>query len=413
MDLRGLFPILRHGAFYRLVRPLVCLYVRKDRNPPFRLWVDFLCRLLGRAYGKEGRTIWVNAFFPVEIVYAMGACPFIPEIHASLVAYFNLSRRPIELGGVSLSTDICSFFRCAMGLLEDGILPKPDIVLSSSHLCDGAAKFFSEIAKLVGVRHAFLGVPIVRVRGVKERFARQLRDLTFEVAESLGLTFQEKMLSAVLEKARIAWRLIREINVLRRTRPAPFPGSEGLSYVAGMNFYAMGSDEGVRFFAALREYVHKRVQRKRGYLKHERWRVLWLHHIRPYYPNPIFSFLGRHGVSVPFEEANYLYWPEPDPTSPFLSIAEKLLSNPWYSPLADRIEIVKKMAADYGVHGAIHFSHWGCRQTSSGAMLVGEALREMGIRFLVLPGDGCDPDNFSAGQTLTRLCAFVESLGAE
>jgi len=363
-----------------------------------------------RACSKKEPIVWVNAFFPIEIVHAMGALPIIPEIHASLFAYFNYSRRFIEIGGGRLSTDICSFFRCAMGLLEEGFIPKPDLVLSSSHLCDGSAKFFSQAAKKLGVKHFYLDIPISPLRGVKERLARKLKDLSFEVASYFGLPFEERMLSSVLARTSETWNLINEINLLRRTKPTPFPGAEGLSYVAGMTFYTMGTDEGLRFFRALLEYIRKNVEKKVGYLKNEKYRVLWLHHIRPYYPNPIFSFLEKNGVAVPFEETNYLYWPKPDVDSPFLSLSDKLLSNPWYSSLRLRMDIAKSMAIQYDVQGAIHFSHWGCRQTLGGANLVGEALKEMGVRFLVLPGDGCDPDNFSLGQTLTRLGAFLESL---
>lgn len=410
MDTGWLVGLLKKSTFYRAIRPLVLLYLLKERNRPYRLWVDFLCRLMEQAYKKERPLVWMNAFFPIEIVYAIGAQPFIPELHASLVAYFNLSRGPIEIGSSALSTDVCSFFRCALGLVQKGILPKPDFIVSSSHLCDGAAKFFQEMGRLFGVRHEFLDIPLPDGERTRDVLVRRLRDLTLEVAGALGLPFEERMLSSVLERTRKVWHLIRDINALRRSKPAPFPGSEGLSYVSGMNFHAMGSEEGVRFFSALREYVRLRVEKRKGYLRRERLRVLWLHHIRPYYPNPIFSFLSRQGVAIPFEEPNYLFWPEPNPHTPFASLADKLLSNPWYSPLERRVQIARTMAREYGVQGAIHFSHWGCRQTTAGAVLLGEALKERGVKYLLLPGDGCDPDNFSPGQTLTRLGAFVESL---
>jgi len=182
MDVKKLLFFLKKSTFYRALRPILSLYLRKDRNVPFRIWVDFLCHLMERACSKKEPIVWVNAFFPTEIVHAMGALPIIPEIHASLFAYFNYSRRFIEIGGGRLSTDICSFFRCAMGLLEEGFIPKPDLVLSSSHLCDGSAKFFSEAAKKLGVKHFYLDIPISPLRGVKERLARKLKDLSFEVA---------------------------------------------------------------------------------------------------------------------------------------------------------------------------------------------------------------------------------------
>lgn len=180
--------------------------------------------------------------------------------------------------------------------------------------------------------------------------------------------------------------------------------------MAGMAFYSPGSEEGVEFFRALRDHIAVRVRGGKGYLPRERFRVLWLHHIRPYYPNSIFSFLDARGIAVAFEEPNYLWWPEPRPEAPWESLTDKLLCNPWAGPLERRLQAVREMALSYGVQGAIHFSHWGCRQSTGGAVQLGEALKEMGLLYLLLPGDGADPGNYSPGQTLTRLQAFAEML---
>lgn len=392
------------------MRPLLAIYLLKERNHPYRIWVSFLCRVFEEAYSRKRPVVWVNAFFPVEVIYAMGAVPFIPEIYASLVAYFGLSRGPIALGGTKLSTDLCSFFRCVMGLAEEGVLPEPDLVISSSHLCDGANKFFSELARFYAVDHLFLDLPYGRGQRARDYILEQLRYLMDEASRRLSLPFGDEALCGVLHRSRRMWRFIQEVNRLRQSRPSPFPGSEALSYVAGMTFYSPGSDEGVAFFRALRDHIAMRVKKGKGYLPQERFRVLWLHHIRPYYPNPIFSFLDARGIAVAFEEANYLWWPEPRPDAPWESLTEKLLCNPWAGPLEGRLHIVRDMASSYGVQGAIHFSHWGCRQSTGGAVQVGEILKKMGVLYLLLPGDGADPDNYSPGQTLTRLQAFAEML---
>ena len=402
--------LLRAGGLYRVLRPLLALYLLKERNRPYRIWVSFLCRIFEGAYGRKRPVVWVNAFFPVEAIYALGAVPFIPEIYASLVAYFDLSRGPIALGGTKLSTDLCSFFRCVMGLAEEGVLPEPDLVISSSHLCDGANKFFSELARFYAVDHLFLDPPYGGGDKAKVYLLEQLRYVMEEASRRLGLPLRDEALSLVLHRTRHIWHFMQEVNRLRQGRPSPFAGSEGLSYVAGMAFYSPGSEEGVEFFRALRDHIAVRVRGGKGYLPRERFRVLWLHHIRPYYPNSIFSFLDARGIAVAFEEPNYLWWPEPRPEAPWESLTDKLLCNPWAGPLERRLQAVREMALSYGVQGAIHFSHWGCRQSTGGAVQLGEALKEMGLLYLLLPGDGADPGNYSPGQTLTRLQAFAEML---
>lgn len=407
---RALRFFLRTPALWRIGRPLLNLYLLKERNRPFRLWVDFLCRVFEEAYRRDRPVIWTNAFFPVEAIYAVGAVPFLPEIFAALVAYFDWSRGSIAKGNQWLSTDLCSFYRCVMGLAVEGLLPEPDLIITSSHLCDGTNKFFAELGRLYSVPHMLLDPPYGKDRRAKAYVEEQLRDILTEASRLLDLRVRDETLRATVALYRRTWEAMMDVAELRRAVPTPFPGSEGLSYVAGMSFYSMGTEEGLDFFTSLRRYIARRIARHQGYLPRERHRVLWLHHIRPYYPNPIFDFLDRKGIAVTYEEANYPWWPEPDPDDPWGSLAEKVISNPWAGPVEGRIQAVKEMVRAYKVHGVIHFSQWGCRQSTAAAALLGEIVKGMGIPYLILPGDGADPDNYSWGQTITRLQAFSEVL---
>jgi len=96
-----------------------------------------------------------------------------------------------------------------------------------------------------------------------------------------------------------------------------------------------------------------------------------------------------------------------------ISLSEKMLSNSSNGPLERRVDAALKMARIYEVDGVIHFSHWGCRQSSGGASVIANALKDQGIPCMILDGDGGDPTNYSPGQTQTRLDAFVEMLDRE
>jgi benzoyl-CoA reductase/2-hydroxyglutaryl-CoA dehydratase subunit BcrC/BadD/HgdB len=204
-----------------------------------------------------------------------------------------------------------------------------------------------------------------------------------------------------------------ELNRLREARPAPFPGSEALSFGAGMIFCSLGTREGVDFFKTLLRFVRQRVDQGRGYLPRERHRLLWLHHIRPYYPNNIFDILHARGAAVVFEEVSEVYWPRLEKGSILQSLCDKILANFCNGPLERRIHTALRMAAAYGVDGVIHFSHWGCRQSSGGASVIADVLKSRGIPCMILDGDGGDPSNYSPGQTQTRLEAFVEMLDSK
>ncbi len=403
--------LIRSPLMYRSLRPLLDLLNLREENEAYKIWVRFLLDTTGRAYSRSKPVIWMNAFAPTELAYSLGAVPFMPEIIAALVAYLGRSRRPIALADSQISTDLCSFYRCALGLVLEGYLPRPDVIISSSHLCDGANKFFSYLSGIYGCPHLMLDPPYNDGASSRRYVVDQLKGLTQQACEILGLHLDRGNLSRVVNRSNEARGYMERINRLRRSSPSPLPGSEGLSYLAGMSFYSFGSRWGVEFFRSLHQYLERRVAEGRGYLPREKYRLLWLHHIRPYYRSEIFRILAEREVAVSFEEANYLCWASLDPSRPWESLAEKILSNVWAGPLDRRIAAIEEMVENYRVDGAIHFSHWGCRQSCGGAGVIGDVLKDKGIPYIILPGDGADPDNYSPGQTRTRVEALIEMLG--
>ncbi len=405
---RVLGKLVRNPWAYRLLRPFLDAATLREDNEAFKIWMRFLLDITGRAYSRKEPVVWMSAFTPVEIAYGLGAVPFMPEITSAVVAHLGRSRQAIAESRTHLSGDLCSFYRCALGLALGGYLPRPDLIISSSQLCEGSNKFFNYLSGMYGCPHLFLDPPYDRDQGARDYIVGQLRVLLQEASRFLGLHAAPRDFVKVLSLSSRARELMVRINRLRRSSPAPFPGSEALSYLAGMNFYAPGSLWGVKFFQAICRRVEARAAEGRGYLPRESSRLLWLHHIRPYYPNDIFEMLGQGGAAVAFEEANYVYWPEPDPWSPLESLADKIVSNVWSGPLERRAEAVEKMVEDYHIDGVIHFSHWGCRQSCGGAGVIGDRLKKRGVPYIVLYGDGADPDNYSPGQTRIRLQAMLE-----
>jgi len=407
--LRGI--VRRSGTYWALV-PLIEILNLREQTRAYKIWVRFLLWVMRGACSAKKKVVWMSAFTPVELAYAMDAVPLLPEIVAALVSYLGWAPRVMAGGNAVLSTDVCSFYRCALGLALEDYLPPPDIVVSSSHLCDGANKFFSYLAKRYGCPHLLLDIPYYGGEQAKEYVMEQVHTLMRAMEQVLGKRASRERLSQVISLSNQARNWHQRVNRTRMAKPSPFPGSEGLSYVAGMGFWSPGSDWGVRFFSSLAVDLAERVKDRKGYLPQERHRVIWLHHIRPYYQNDIFELLSHLGVAVCFEEANYLYWPPLDPFRPVEALAKKLLSNVWAGPLDRRIAAVKSMVSDYKADGVIHFSHWGCRQSCGGASIIGDVLKTQNIPYMILHGDGADPDNYFPGQTRTRLQAFVEILSA-
>jgi len=99
-----------------------------------------------------------------------------------------------------------------------------------------------------------------------------------------------------------------------------------------------------------------------------------------------------------------------DPHDPFSSLAAKVGGHFLVGPVERRASYLASLAEEYRLEGAIHFNHWGCRQSCGGAQLVKQALQEKGIPTLILDGDCVDEREYQEGQISTRLEAFLESL---
>jgi len=401
--------LIHSPTTYRVLRPIVDLQNIRE-NTAYRIWVRFLLDILRKAYAHKRPVIWMNSFLPIEIVYGVGAVPFLPEVMASLVGYMGWGEYPIAQADARISTDLCSFYRCAFGLALEGFLPRPNLIISSSHLCDGANKLFHYFSQICGCPHLMLDPPYSESPSTHQYMTDQLKDLVEKTCGLLRLPLDQDRISLVLNLSNQTRQYLVKINELRRAVPSPFPGSEGLSYLAGMNFYSIGSGWGLRFFRSLHDDIEKKVANKKGYLFEEKHRLLWLHHVRPYYKNEIFQILAERKAAVSFEESNYLYWPPLDPAQPWKSMVDKILSNIWAGPLERRMKAIEEMVENYSIDGVIHFSHWGCRQSCGGAAVIGDWLKERGVPYIVLPGDCMDPNNYSPGQTRTRLEAFIEML---
>lgn len=407
---RYLRRLIHLPATYHILFPLLGLLHLKE-NRAYRIWVKFLLNTFREAYARKKPVVWINSFFPSEIIYGLGALPVLPEIISALVTYLGLSERFIFKADTRLSTDLCSFYRCTLGLVLENYLPRPDLILSSSHLCDGANKFFNYLSQIYQCPHFLLDPPYYDQSHSHRYMEEQIEELVRQSSSVLSLPLSKDRFSMVLDRSNQTRQWMVKINQLRESIPSPFPGSEGLSYLSGMSFYSMGSVWALHFFPALHKEIKKKVTLKRGYLPKEKHRLLWLHHVRPYYKNEIFNILSSKGVSISFEEANYLYWPPLDTSQPWNGLANKILSNIWAGPIERRIKAIEEMILTYSIDGVIHFSHWGCRQSSGGAAIIGDWLKQKGIPYLVLFGDCADPANYSPGQTRTRLEAFIEMMG--
>jgi benzoyl-CoA reductase/2-hydroxyglutaryl-CoA dehydratase subunit BcrC/BadD/HgdB len=376
-------------------------------------WLEQTAGQLKDAWRRKEMVVWGNAFFPFELLHGLGVIPHRPETMAALAAKVGLGQRAISRAEAgTYSPDTCSFYRCALGLDMGALLPAPDVVVASTYLCDGATKAFQNFSKKYGCDYYLLDVPYHETPGAVAYLAGQLEELATMIVKKQGKPLDREKMAETMRLANEAREYMVKVNELRKLSPCPLSGGDAISFVLDQQFFAFGSRLGVKFFKTLYEELREIVDRGQGAVREEKLRLLWLHYIKPYYPNEIISFLESQGASVVFGEANYIYWQPLDPSRPFESLAAKMLANPSGGPLERRASLAVELVDRYNIDGVIHFSHWGCRQSCGGEYVIRDMMRKKGVPMLVLDGDGADSRNYSKEQTRLRLEAFLEMLGA-
>ncbi len=145
-------------------------------------------------------------------------------------------------------------------------------------------------------------------------------------------------------------------------------------------------------------------------MEEQPYRILWLL-AYPYFKNSFVDYMEDElGLYAVVDEMSHIFWDEMDTEDPLRSLAKKTLQNHGLGEVARRVEVAVKLAADYNVDGAIHYSHFGCRQGCGGVGPLRENLEAAGFPLLVIDGDCIDERNYSDSQVRTRLEGFCEML---
>ncbi|MFZ0887288.1 MAG: 2-hydroxyacyl-CoA dehydratase family protein [Candidatus Binataceae bacterium] len=380
----------------------------KEKGSAQALWLNEWAQLVLRAYEPGRKVAYVSAYaFPMEILAAFDVVPFDFELTSGLMGATNLALTPMEEAerrGYSL--DVCAFHRTALGAFYLEELPQPQLLITTSYYCDGKAKTNEILGMLHGKETLLLQVPAAVTKESVRYVARQLRDIARRLGEAIGQDLDEERLKAAVRSSNKARQSQRAMLELLQHRPAPWGGAQLISFSINSLLFT-GSAVKEKLNDAFALEMQRRIEGRR--LRPEKHRIYWFAWI-PTYPCNVFDILRDNAVSIPLCETFRIYWDEIDEGDPFEGLALKCLHNPFVGPGTRRTQGLEKIMDDYHLEGAILFATPACRQANAAYALLRDAVAGCGRPFLMLDMDISDPRNYSAGQTATRLEAFVELL---
>jgi hypothetical protein len=355
-------------------------------------------------------------------------CPDVVLCH-SLGQIFNKLTPVLEAGeknGLPPGHALCTLQMIRVGGLALGIIPVPDLVLTSSYYCDMGSKTDELL-------HDRYGHPAIYIDGCMDSLWGEFPHYDEERVQFLG-----NNLNAAFEKAgellgtQITWKhlekagaigleymdLLGQLTELMKADPLPVSGTAielGTFLMSGCT--GRSRKEGPPALRILIEEVKDRVKRGVGVVEKGAPRVLLL---LGHFSDPSIEHLYEESgladaamlFSLPVSLADY---PETRYETMGEVLAEREMRLGWYHSsfgFAKRAEqIVKKVADEFSIDGIIWNYTYNCRPMAQTSHFAKKWLEEnTGLPILSLEMDYYDNRYYGTGALRTKVETFAHML---
>ena len=352
-----------------------------------------------------------------------------------------------------IARDLCAYLRNYWGavlldkfILPDGTIidefPKPDFYLSS-HICCSHAKWYQYAAELEG------GVPLYAIdTGLRlsqetseasiEYLVQQLNEAILWMEKVTQRKWSAELFIEALRNDLTSQSLWSEICFYNQAIPAPLEEKTMYSLYV-FNTLSPHRKEVVDFYKELRDEIKDRVERGIGAVPNEKFRIM--HDGQPPWAFlRVFRYMEQEygvisvaslytcalannwdvlkdGTLVPVrtpwetgispktrDEALRLY--------AMYNWEKRII---WYTfaSCRARSDFVVQMAKQWKAQAVIIHLNRGCEGTAFGQMQIRLALIKADIPVLTYEGNMADSRDFDLPRTISRIDAFLESLGLE
>lgn len=346
----------------------------------------------------------VSLYLPCEILHSMGISTLFPEALACYLAAARSEQIFIDTAEQNfVSQTMCSYHKAFIGMVETGVLPKPDFIINTTLACDANHLSFRRAAEHYNVPQYMIDVPYNYSSGAVDYVAEQIKDMVTFI-EKQGYTFDESKLIETVEKSKQTLKNFNDILTLRATRSlSDEMTSQMLSVFA--THVMLGTDNALKYSKDLKTELAAVPEGKKGV------RLLWVHTL-PYWQDALrdlINFTDRCEIVACDMVMDAMYC-NLEETDPYRFMADRLVRNTVNGKGTNRINATLELAKKLDADGIVWYCHWGCKQTAGLSNIAKSTFEANGFPTLILDGDGCNWNNVNDGQTVTRTEAFLELL---
>ena len=381
--------------------------------------------LQGRYANLHDKVAWVTSGAPVELLKALDYYVLYPENHAAICGTARAAQEiSAEAEKAGYSSDICSYARTDIGTVLSGKtpvgrLPKPDLLLACTNICQTVLSWYRVLAEHFRVPLIVIDTPFVYYDQAQEyalEYVKQQLEDAIEIAERVaGRSLNMAKFVEISRLSQLASQLWMQVMQRNTHTPAPISVIDQFIHMAPV-VEMRGDACTVDFYAALLEEIDARIAAGIGAVRNERKRLLWDNLPIWYRLRYLAETLGEHGIALVAstytnawgELAKFI-----DPSRPLESMAQVYTYPILNRGTGHKLSTMVNMVENYQLDGVIMHSDRSCKPYSIGQMDQRDRmLRQHGLPALLLEADHNDPRAFSQEQVTRQLAAFVEMLEA-
>ena len=396
------------------------------------IWIkEFADMVLAKEDGKKiAYTIYpsvtqfgLSALFTSEEVHVCAPEVILEVVMGSIFGAINPVLEAAETNGMGPGLAHCALLQARLGAIIKGIVPIPDVTLTTGFFCDQAPKTDELIHEIYGVPNIFIDrcyepdwaeYPKVEIRDAKY-FGDEIERSMKEFEKILGFNLTDEAKASAFKQNGKGWFAYLNIIELMRADPVPLTASNAILLPFFMVISPMRRfvNEGTEALKILYGEVKARVKAGKGVAPKGAPRVIIM---LPSWVDPDFSYLitNELGLAVPVCSLNWLIPREMEKTHlrDFGGrIGESMLRRGAFHSASGYIGYVKEIAQRWKVDGVIMNFPFSCRPAAIPPMMAKRSLeKDLGIPLLLLEYDIYDSRDYSTQQVRTRVETFSELL---
>lgn len=353
-------------------------------------------------FSAPEKMVLASIFTPTEFLQAFHLHPLCAEMVSTYLNGAGAEHGFIErCEQEGISSTFCSYHKTLLGAAFSGVLGRPKAIVNTSLACDANNLTFRTLARELDTPQYYIDVPNTPDEEAVKYTAAQIKEAE-EGLIRMGCAFDVKAFHEAIARSRRTIELFQETMPYRAVRYVPNTLTAEM-YEALLTHSALGTEGALQYAEEMKE-DYRNAPIDRGI------RIVWLHS-NPFWQSAAKDLFNANAkVHIVATELSYDNWEVCEEKDPYLYMAKRVVYDLYNGPVKRRAEKALGMCRKLHADGAVLFCQWGCKETCGGAQIIRQTLEAAGIPVLVLNGDGVDRHNASAGQTSTRLEAFVEML---